>query len=353
MCIIITYILQTELELFVRITDDDIGNDDPVDTFIIPFDRQQTPDSTFGSPITQSGTCERGTSISISISITSVCPTANFVGPQCTCPERENQNTCTYFGERQCLGNYAPDDCNNCITGFQAPGCDTCAPNYYPANICTVFCQPRDDALGHYTCNPITGAKECLPMYTDPNTDCVNCRGNFREPDCTQCDPNFQGAECSICAPNYYPQGICNIISQPRNDALGHYTCNPITGAKECLPMYTDLSTDCVSCRGNFREPDCTQCDLNFQGSGCNICAPNYYPQGNCETFCMARNDSSGHYTCDPVTGDKICLDGYEDPTTDCREASGIVLQLPYIILHLLNIYPWHVHTLRGYDRWI
>lgn len=37
----------------------------------------------------------------------------------------------------------------------------------------------------------------------------------------------------------------------------------------------------------------------------------------------MARNDSSGHYTCDPVTGDKVCLDGYEDPTTDCREASG------------------------------
>ena len=63
--------LQTELELFVRITDDDAGFDDLVDTFIIPFDRQQRPDSTFGPPITQSGSCGIGTSISISINITS------------------------------------------------------------------------------------------------------------------------------------------------------------------------------------------------------------------------------------------------------------------------------------------
>ena len=267
-----------------------------MDEFIIPFDRQQRPDSTFGSPITRSGSCGIGTSISISINITSVCPTPNFIGPQCTCPERENQNTCTYFGERQCIGNYAPDDCNSCITGFQAPGCDTCAPDFYPANICTVFCQPQNDAQGHYTCNPITGARECLPMYTDPRTDCVNCIGNFREPDCTQCDSNFQGTECNTCAPNYYPQGVCNIMCQPRNDSQASYTCNRVTGQREC--------------------------------------GQNFYPQGNCETFCLARNDSSGHYTCDPLTGDKICLAGYEDPTTDCRQMSGIALKLPYIILH-------------------
>lgn len=210
------------------VNDDDtsIGNPpDFVDQFVISLDKQQRADATFSTPTSYRGECGRA-DIVVSINITSLCPTNTF-GPQCNriYGEGVNPSTCNYLGE-----------CD-CHTGFQAPDCADCSPDYYPPNICDVFCQPRND-------------NEC------------------------------------------------------------HYTCNPSSGAMECLPMYTDLSNCCGSCIGNFREPNCTQCD------------PNYYPQGTCNIFCLARNDSGGHYTCDPVTGDKICLAGYEDPTTDCTQVS-------------------------------
>ena len=46
--------------------------------------------------------------------------------------------------------------------------------NYYGQN-CDVFCIPQNDSTnGHYTCNQMTGAKECLPEYQDPNTNCLS-----------------------------------------------------------------------------------------------------------------------------------------------------------------------------------
>ena len=34
---------------------------------------------------------------------------------------------------------------------------------------------------------------------------------------------------------------------------------------------------------------------------------------------CIDTNDTTGHYTCDNVTGDRVCLDGYQGPNcTDC-----------------------------------
>ena len=46
-------------------------------------------------------------------------------------------------------------------------------------------------------------------------------------------------------------------------------------------------------------------------------CGSNFY--GNsCTTFCMARDDSEGHYSCGP-DGEKICLSGWSDPSTDCK----------------------------------
>ena len=313
--------MQSELGLFVTVTDeDDFNPDDSVDRFFIPFDNQQRADSTFSPPITYSGSCGRAR-LEVSINITSLCPSNTF-GPQCNiiCEERLDQNTCNYLGGRKCLGNYAPIDCNECITGFQAPGCVTCAPDYYPPNICQIFCQPRNDALGHYTCGT-SGKIVCLPKYTDPSTNCVMCQGNFKEPDCTECDAKFQGPNCDMCVPNYYPQGICVKFCQPRNDALGHYTCGP-SGEIVCLPKYTDNSTNCVMCQGNFEEPDCTECDANFQGPNCDMCVPNYYPQGICVKFCQPRNDALGHYTCGP-SGEIVCLPKYTDNSTNCVMCQG------------------------------
>ena len=46
------------------------------------------------------------------------------------------------------------------------------------------------------------------------------------------------------------------------------------------------------------------QCDSNFYGS-------------NCATFCVARDDSGGHYACGP-NGERICLAGWSEPSSDC-----------------------------------
>ena len=55
-----------------------------------------------------------------------------------------------------------------------------CANNNYYRVDCSVFCEPQDNDTGHYTCNPITGAKECLPGFVNPSTNCI----------CTASNPN-------------------------------------------------------------------------------------------------------------------------------------------------------------------
>ena len=55
-----------------------------------------------------------------------------------------------------------------------------CANNNYYGVDCSVFCEPQDNDTGHYTCNPITGAKECLPGFVNPSTNCI----------CTASNPN-------------------------------------------------------------------------------------------------------------------------------------------------------------------
>ena len=46
------------------------------------------------------------------------------------------------------------------------------------------------------------------------------------------------------------------------------------------------------------------------------MCAANYFSL-DCTVFCEGRNDSLGHFTCD-ANGDKVCLNGYTNPATDC-----------------------------------
>ena len=305
----------------MTVTDKDpIGRNDHVDTITISLGEELRADSQFGPSTTHSGSCGRA-SITVSVNITSLCP-PNMYGPQCDqeCVERAEQNTCNYLGQQQCLGNYVLPNCDECTVGFQAPGCITCAPDYYPAGICTTFCRPRNDSLGHFTCNSL-GERVCLSGYIDLSTNCVTCAGNFREPDCTTCEDNFQGPSCDTCVPDYYPPGICTTFCQSRNDSLGHFTCNSL-GERVCLARYIDLSSNCVTCAGNFREPDCTTCDDNFQGPNCDTCAPDYYPAGICNTFCQPRNDSLGHYTCDSF-GRRVCLPGYTDSDTNCVTCTG------------------------------
>ena len=50
-------------------------------------------------------------------------------------------------------------------------------------------------------------------------------------------------------------------------------------------------------------------------------CDPPLYGP-NC-SFCMDSNDTTGHYYCNPLTGDKICQDGYQNPLTNCTECDS------------------------------
>ncbi|BFZ05216.1 hypothetical protein BsWGS_08255 [Bradybaena similaris] len=45
-------------------------------------------------------------------------------------------------------------------------------------------------------------------------------------------------------------------------------------------------------------------------------CAPSFFGY-DCSEHCQARDDERGHYVCNPVTGDKICLFGWIGP--DCQ----------------------------------
>jgi hypothetical protein len=49
----------------------------------------------------------------------------------------------------------------------------TCSSDHYGSD-CSIYCRPHNDSNnGHYTCNNITGDKECLPGYTDPTSNCI------------------------------------------------------------------------------------------------------------------------------------------------------------------------------------
>ena len=47
------------------------------------------------------------------------------------------------------------------------------------------------------------------------------------------------------------------------------------------------------------------QCDSNYYGS-------------DCATYCIATDNSNGHYTCG-ANGDKVCLRGWSNPSSSCR----------------------------------
>ena len=110
----------------------------------------------------------------------------------------------------------------------------------------------------------------------------------------------------SLCPTNQYgPQCDKECIEEPQQTL-----CNYLGESVDLCPK--DNSTDC-HCYGNFLEPNCTLCDVN------------YYPTGECNTLCIPQNNSLGNYRCDRVSGDKICLEGYKDPSTFCvnKENNG------------------------------
>ena len=52
------------------------------------------------------------------------------------------------------------------------------------------------------------------------------------------------------------------------------------------------------------------QCDSNYYGS-------------DCATYCIATDNSNGHYTCG-TNGAKVCLSGWTNPSSSCTTGSYI-----------------------------
>lgn len=102
-----------------------------------------------------------------------------------------------------------------------------------------------------------------------------------------QCQSPFTGVDCADCIPNHYGDR-CDIM------------CTPTT------TLSCDSNGNPVCRRGNFVAPGCTEC------------LPYYYPQGSCTTLCIARDDDTGHYTCN-ADGSRTCLGNFAGPNClDC-----------------------------------
>lgn len=59
----------------------------------------------------------------------------------------------------------------------------------------------------------------------------------------------------------------------------------------------------------------------------------------DCSRFCVPRNDADGHYKCDH-NGNRVCLEGYRDPTTNCTQcvtATGCCKEIQ--LLHMDTVY--------------
>ena len=76
-----------------------------------------------------------------------------------------------------------------------------------------------------------------------------------------------------------------------------------------------------VACTDNYYDSNCaTFCEPSVNhtcGEDGNIVCRNSYYGTQCNVFCEGRNDSLGHYQCSR-NGSKICLEGYQDPDTNC-----------------------------------
>ena len=170
-----------------------------------------------------------------------------------------------------------------------------CSDNYYGHNCSLLHCSPTE----RYTCNA-NGEHVCTGNFYVPPDCLVECTPT------NECDSNGN----RICSREFYIPPYCTDVCVDRDDIDGHYYCSS-NGSKTCLDNYYG-NTCTVNCEGQERQSSCDE-------NGTLVCEDGYYGD-NCSVYCFGRDESTGHYECDIVTGDKICLEGFRNPTKNCTE---------------------------------
>ena len=87
-------------------------------------------------------------------------------------------------------------------------------------------------------------------------------------------------------------------------------TCELSHAAATCLRDICTNDTQIVCAHDNLTDIKCSCGAMPVSAYG-NCSCPNHYYGEDCTTYCREENSCMGHYTCDPSTGEQICMDGY------------------------------------------
>ncbi|KAB5522739.1 hypothetical protein PHYPO_G00162910 [Pangasianodon hypophthalmus] len=210
---------------------------------------------------------------------------------------------------------------------------------FYYGDACSDYCRPRDDTLGHYTCDE-NGNKQCLDGWqgeycSDPicSADCSDRHGYCEAPGECKCRLGWQGPSCSECV--RHPGCLHGTCTQPWQcvckEGWGGLFCNQdlnyCTNHRPCANGATCTNTGqgsyTCTCRPGYGGTDCeleiNECDCNpcKNGGSCNDLENDYSctcPQGfygkNCEIIAMTCADDPcfNGGTCEErFTGGYVC----------------------------------------------
>ena len=104
-------------------------------------------------------------------------------------------------------------------------------------------------------------------------------------------------------------------------------------------PLHPGNLTDVLE----FIATNCSGCTLQLRFRFSSV-PPSTGP--NCS--CVPANDTSGHFMCDPDTGERLCLDGYRNPESRCTECIPAInrsTQTVYRSGEFLLVYCMQPHT--------
>ncbi|BFZ08930.1 hypothetical protein BsWGS_11969 [Bradybaena similaris] len=166
-----------------------------------------------------------------------------------------------------------------------------CEPNYYNPN-CTQFCLASDGPNGHYTCDPNTGAKICLPGWT--GSDCVE--------DINECSLNY--CERGTCE-NLQPDYLCHCPRhyKGKNCTEQEAPCDSSPCMNNALCTNTDgFSYNCI-CVGQWEGENCDRILNPCKSAPCQNGAKCKASADHSQYFCSCLSPYTG-VDCDVVIPD-------------------------------------------------